>query len=94
MPKKFDKEFKINAVRLIAEQRLSLEKVSRDLGVGYSTLQRWVRELKAHGLAKAFPGKGYLHAEDEKLRKLERELEIVKRERDILKKALTIFSSQ
>lgn len=93
MPKKFDKEFKINAVRLVVEEQLSLEKVSGDLGVGYSTLQRWVRELKEHGLAKAFPGKGHLHAQDDKVRKLERELEIVKRERDILKKALAIFSS-
>lgn len=94
MPKKFDKEFKINAVRLVLEEKLPTAKVSRDLGIGLSTLDRWVQELKTHGPSNSFPGKGHLHQEDEKLRKLRRELEIVRRERDILKKTLAIFSSQ
>lgn len=93
MPKKFDKEFKINAVRLVIDQGLPVGKACNDLGIGRSTLERWVRELKNRGLS-AFPGKGHLHAEDERLRKLERENEVLRRERDILKKALAIFSSQ
>jgi transposase len=40
----------------------------------------------------AFPGKGKLKPEDEELRKLRRENEILKEERDILKKALAVFS--
>lgn len=87
MPKRFDKEFKINAIRLVIDQGLSIGKVSADLGIGKSTLDRWVRELKDHG-SSAFPGKGHPHAEDERLRKLERENEVLRRERDILKKAL------
>ena len=93
MPKKkFDKEFKINAVKLITEQGLSVTQTSQDLGVGLSTLQRWLREMKDYGQTGAFPGSGKLKPEDEKLRKLERENEVLRRERDILKKALAIFS--
>lgn len=91
MPTKFDKEFKINAIGLVLEQGITLKRVCKDLGIGQSTLQRWIRENKAYGKT-AFPGKGHLHPEDEKIKKLERENEILKRERDILKKALAIFS--
>lgn len=93
MPRKYDLEFKINAVRLVKEQGLTAKEASEDLGVGLSTLERWISEHKQHGAA-AFPGKGKLRPDDEKLKKLERENEKLKRERDILKKALAIFSSQ
>lgn len=89
--RQFDKEFKQNAVKLV-KQGLSIPQVSADLGIGLSTLQRRVKEITAHG-EPAFPGSGKLHAEDEKLRQLQRENEILRRERDILKKALSIFSS-
>ncbi len=91
MPAKFNKEFKVNAVRLVVEDGVSVSRASKDLGVGLSTLQRWIRELKTQGKS-AFPGKGHLRPEDERVKKLERENEILKRERDILKKALAIFS--
>ncbi len=92
--RKFEKEFKINAVKLVKEQGLSINQVSRDLGIGLSTLQRWVHEIKHYGEQNVFPGSGKLKPDDEKLRRLERENEVLKRERDILKKALAIFSSQ
>lgn len=92
MPKrKFDKEFKINAIKLV-KQGLTITQVSQDLGIGLSTLQRWTREIKLHGL-EAFPGSGKLRVEDEQIRQLQRENEVLRRERDILKKALSIFSS-
>ena len=95
MPKKkqFDKDFKLNAVRLVHEGKLTVKQVSRDLGVGYSTLERWIREIREHGAKNVFPGSGYLKPEDERIKKLERENEILRRERDILKKAMAIFSS-
>jgi transposase len=95
MPKKkqFDKDFKLNAVRLVQEKGLSLRQVSSDLGIGFSTLQRWSMEAKKYGHQNAFPGSGYLKPEDERIRKLEKENEILRRERDILKKAMVIFSS-
>ena len=92
MPRKYDLEFKINAVRLVIDEGISVSKACADLGVGLSTLERWISEHKQHGQA-AFPGKGHLRPDDAKLKKLERENEILRRERDILKKALAIFSS-
>jgi transposase-like protein len=56
--KKFDKEFKISAVNLVKEQGLSVSQASQDLGVGLSTLQRWIREIKEYGKRGAFPGSG------------------------------------
>ena len=91
MRRKFDKEFKINAVRLVVEQGVPASRACKDLGIGLSTLERWVGEMKQHGLS-AFPGKGHLRPEDERVKKLERENEVLRRERDILKKALAIFS--
>jgi len=92
MPRKFDLDFKINAVRLVLEEGITIRQACADLGIGQSTLERWIEEHKKHGKA-AFPGKGRLRPDDEKLKKLERENEVLRRERDILKKALAIFSS-
>jgi transposase-like protein len=48
---------------LIVEENMSMAQVSRDLGIGQPTLDKWVRELRKHGLS-AFPGKGHLSPED------------------------------
>lgn len=93
MSKKYDLEFKLNAVKLIKEQKLTVLQVSKDLGVAKSTLHKWTTTLDNYPPPQAFPGKGHLRAEDERVKKLERENEILRRERDILKKALAIFSS-
>ena len=91
MSKKFDNEFKRNAVRLVLENKVPLKRASKDLGIGKSTLEKWVRETKDHGIS-AFSDKSKVKLEDERLRKLTRENEVLRRERDILKKALAIFS--
>ena len=93
MSRKYDKEFKCNAVKLVLEKKLTCIQVSRDLGIGLSSLQRWLREVEKHGSSNAFPGSGNLRVEDEERRQFKREIEVLRRERDILKKALAIFSS-
>lgn len=92
--RQYDREFKLNAVSLVVDQGLPLTRVRQDLGIGLSTLQRWVGELRSQGKHQAFPGTGRCNPEEERLRKLERENDVLRRERDILKKALAIFSSQ
>ena len=95
MPKKkrksYSREFKIEAVRLITEKGYSIAEASRNLGIDYSVLRRWKNQV-AEDSQNAFPGKGRLKASDEELRSLKRELERVKEERDILKKALAYFA--
>jgi len=88
---KYDKEFKLETIRLAMEPGNSAAKVERDLGIGQGVISRWKRQLKQDG-EQAFPGKGHLKPEDEFVRKLKRDNERLRRERDILKKALAIFS--
>lgn len=91
--RKYTREFKIEALRLISDEGLSFAKVARDLGVNETMLYRWRKEL-SEDPKEAFPGQGNLKPEDEELRRLRRELEIVKQERDILKKAISVFSRE
>ena len=90
--RKYDAEFKTEAVRLVLNGR-SLQNVASNLGISYGMLTRWKREFVKH-TDDPFPGQGKLRPEDERIRKLERELRDVTEERDILKKALAIFSKK
>jgi transposase len=87
----YSREFKVEAVRLLETSGKSASQVERDLGIGKGNLWRWKRELAADS-ENAFPGQGRLTAEQERLRQLERENEVLRQERDILKKAVAIFS--
>jgi transposase len=92
MPRKYDLEFKLEAVRMAAEPGVTNREVERRLGIGQGVLSRWKRELKNDD-AQAFPSKGRLKPKDEEMRRLKRENERLRRERDILKKAVAIFST-
>jgi transposase len=89
--KRIDKEFKIEAVRLASEPGNTQSGIERDLGISQGIISRWKRELFKDG-DQAFPGKGRLKTDDDELRRLTRENERLRRERDILKKAVAIFS--
>jgi len=91
MPRKFDLEFKFQAVRMASELGVTNRDVERRLGIGQGVVGRWKRQLKSDG-TQAFAGKGRLKPEDEEMRRLKRENERLRRERDILKKAVAIFS--
>jgi len=89
MRRKFDKEFKQEAVKLAEE--IPLTHVSRDLGINPNVLSNWKKELKSDPL-NSFPGNGKLKPQDEELRRLKKENETLRQERDILKKAIAFFS--
>lgn len=89
--KKYTKEFKLDAVRLYESSGKSFREIELDLGIGRGNLSRWKKELSEENI-KAFPGKG--NPRDEELVKLRKELSIVKEEREILRKAVAIFSVQ
>ena len=91
MPRKYDLEFKLEAIRMAAEPGVTNAQVERRLGIGQGVLSRWKRQLRDDA-AQTFTGKGRLKPEDEELRRLKRENERLRRERDILKKAVAIFS--
>lgn len=89
----YDKEFKLNAIRLYLESGRPSKQISDELGIPNGTLVTWVESHKKNG-AEAFPGKGHVKTSDVELINLRKELAIAREERDILKKALGIFSSQ
>ncbi len=94
MPKEqktFTREFKLEAVQLVQKSGKSQAQIARDLGIADSSLQHWRKEFAEAG-DKAFPGSGHQTAQEEEVRRLKRELEVTRQERDILKKALAIFS--
>ena len=89
--KQYTREFKLEAIQLLETSGRSASQLERDLDIGRGSLWRWKREFVADG-EDAFPGHGRLTPEQDRLRQLEREIEVLRQERDILKKAIAIFS--
>ena len=89
--KTYTPEFKREAVHLAQTSGKPIAQVARELGISDTSIHQWRKEMAEHG-QEAFPGSGHQTAQEEELRRLKRELEMVKQERDILKKAIGIFS--
>ncbi len=89
--RKYDRDFKLEAVRLSREAGRTVARVARDLGISENMLHRWRGQFGQEG-AGAFPGKGHQSPEQEELRRLRRQLADVTEERDTFKKALAVFS--
>lgn len=86
----FNREFKLEAVKLVKERGVSVSQAARDLGIGASVVGRWVREIQSDK-THAFPGRGQMKPDDAEVARLKRELIRVKAERDILKKTIGLF---
>ena len=91
--KKYTREFKQDAVRLVTEQGYNKTEAARNLGLDRSVLARWVKEFQADE-SEAFRGNGKLTGEGEELRRLREENRRLKMERDILKKATAFFAKE
>ena len=91
----YSEEFKKDAVSHSLTSEKTVEEVSRDLGIAHSNLKRWRAQYSKNGEL-AFPGKGKqrLTPQEEEIRRLKKELYEVQQERDILKKALAIFTKK
>jgi len=89
--RQYDQAFKREAVRLSHDPERTVAQVARDLGINEHNLWRWRKKL-VEGGESAFPGTGHQSLEGEELRRLRRQLADVTEERDILKKALAVFS--
>jgi transposase len=87
----YTREFKLEAIHLWQASGKSAAHIEHELGIGGDCLSRWKRKLAEEGES-AFPGHGRLAPDQERIRQLERENEILRQERDILKKAVAIFS--
>ncbi len=85
--RRFDRDFKISAVKMVTEAGHKATEVARSLGINPNQIYSWKHKFASDG-EKAFPGKGHLT----ELSALRRQLREVEMERDILKKAVGIFS--
>lgn len=96
----FSAEFKHDAVRLMQERRTAgvpLTQIGRELDVRPDQLRAWARQLKQRAGAPVedvFPGHGKLPSAEEEIRRLRRELEVTRQERDFLKKAAAFFARE
>jgi transposase len=90
--RKYDPEFKREAVRLVVDEGLGLRDVERNLGITHGVLKDWVQKHRDHQDA-AFVGRLAPQSPEAELKQLRKENEQLRRERDILKKAVAIFST-
>src|SRR6056297_2842080 len=89
--KKYDVEFRREAVRLASDSDTTGRAVERDLGLYQGAISHWKKEFEQDP-DNAFPGNGRMKPEQAEISRLNKELRKVKRERDILKKATAYFS--
>ena len=89
--RRFTREFKLEAVRLVTERGVTIAQAARDLEVSGQVLRRWVKESGADQ-QQAFPGHGQQKADQAEITRLRREVTKLKAERDILKKAAAYFA--
>ena len=89
--RRFAREFKLEAVKLVRERGISVAQVARDLDVHENVLRKWVKEFVSDP-QHAFPGEGQMKPEQLEIERLRREVIKLKAERDILKKAAAYFA--
>ena len=87
--RKYTKEFKEEAVQLLNTSGKNGHELEKELGIGGGMIYRWRKELGQEG-KRAFPGNGI--PRDEELAQLRKENAVLREERDILRKAVAIFS--
>ena len=89
--RKFSREFKLEAVRLVRDRGVSAAQAARDLEVHANVLRKWVGDF-ASDPQQAFPGHGQMKPEQLEIDRLRRQVAKLKAERDILKKAAAYFA--
>lgn len=91
--RKFSREFKLEAVRLVKDRGVAVAQASRDLDLHPNVLRKWIRETGSDR-HHAFPGHGQMKPEQLEIDRLRREVTKLKAERDILKKAAAFFARE
>lgn len=89
--RRYDDEFKKEAVRLVVEEGQRVREVEKSLGITIGVLKGWI--AKYQNQQKSGPAETHVSPE-QKIRQLEKQLAQVTREREILKKAVAIFSKE
>jgi transposase len=91
--RKFDASFKLEVVKMIKDQDMSVGQVCRDLDLGETAVRRWVQQYEAEQLGGTGIGKP-LTSEQQRIRQLEQQIRELKMDNDILKKATAFFARE
>ena len=91
--RRFGREFKLEAVKLVRERGVTVAQAARDLDLHENLLRKWVKDFAADP-QHAFPGQGQMKPEQLEIERLRREVQKLKAERDILKKAAAYFARE
>ena len=89
----FTPEFKHEAVKLVLERGMTATQAAKDLGLHVNVLRKWVKEFGSDPV-QAFSGHGQVKPEQLEIERLRREVNKLKAERDILKKAAAFFARE
>jgi transposase len=90
--RKYTREFKVEALQLLAKGGKSAAELERELGITKGMLLKWRQRYKMNGQQQTLEPRD-LEAANAEIRRLKRDLEVTSQERDILRKAIAIFSS-
>lgn len=91
--RKFSREFKLEAKRLVKDRGVAVAQPARDMDVHENVLRKWVRELSTDP-QHAFPGHGQMKPEQQEIDRLRKEVAKLRAERDILKKSAAYFARE
>lgn len=91
--KSYSKQFKIDAVKLVADQGYKITEAARNLDIHPNILRKWRDQLTGNS-DQAFPGKGHMTPEKEELYRLRKENKRLRMEHEILKKAAAFFAKE
>ena len=91
--RRFNREFKLEAIRRVQETGRTQSQVAEELGVSANTLCRWMKQYRTDK-AEPFPGKGRQTSQAALISRLRRENERLRKERDFLKKTSAYFAAK
>lgn len=88
----FSPEYRLNAAQLVVDQNYSVNEAAQAMNVGKSTMDKWVRQLRAERAGKS-PTATPMTADQLKIRELEKRIKRIELEKEILKKATALLMS-
>jgi len=89
--RKYSKEFKLQAAKLVTEQGYSYDKAAKRLGTTGWSIRNWVQQFRQNG---ELPAENETQPKADELRQLRKEVSQLKMENDILKKAAAYFAKE
>jgi len=89
----FTPEFRLESAQLVVDQNYSVREAAEAMGVGKSTMEKWVRQLRAEHSGNPMSSATPMTTDQRKIRELENRIKRIELEKEILKKATALLMS-